>query len=150
MKLNNMWMAGALLLAGAGLSVTQIAAAGGGHGHGRGGDKGMLKQADKNADGQITVAEVSAFQLEQSTAIDADKNGVITGVELEAHQEALRAQRRDARLARMDANKDGRVSVEEFAATRSERVARMDKNGDGILDASDRKHRGGKHGHGQR
>jgi|GEM_PF-1621932 len=142
MKFNKLWMVGALLLAGAGLSVTQIAVAGGGHGQRHGGGHGLLKQADKNADGVTTIAEISALQLETATAIDADKNGVITGIELEAHRELMRAQRRDARLATMDVNKDGRVSTEEFAAARSERVARMDKNGDGVLDATDRRHRG--------
>lgn len=39
----------------------------------------------------------------------------------------------------MDANKDGKVSKEEFMKGHDEMFAKMDKNGDGVLDADERK-----------
>jgi|CXWL01.1.fsa_nt_gi hypothetical protein len=131
-------VASALLVCAIGLS--PVAFAGGGHGHGHGRGHEFLKQADKNADGVTSVAEVQALQRERAQAIDADKDGVITGVEIDAHRALMRAEHRNARLAQLDANKDGRVSVDEFVAARSEHIARMDKNADGVLDANDRPH----------
>lgn len=139
MKSNKTLVIGTALLLCAGFGVSQLALAGGGmHPHAQ----EVLKQADKNADGVTSVEEVAALQREKAAAIDADKNGVITGVELDAHRALMRAERRNARLMKLDANKDGRVSVDEFAAKRIEHVKKMDSNGDGKLDASDHLHRG--------
>ena len=135
------WVAGAAALA---LLVMGVAHAGGGH---CGGHQGMqmLKQADANGDGQTTLAEAQAKVLERAVSIDSNKDGAITAAELQAHREQMRAERRAARLAGMDADKSGSVSVEEFAAAHSERLARFDRNGDGILDADDHP-RGYRHG----
>lgn len=139
------WMAGAAVLA---VLAMGVAHAGGGHGGHYGGHQGgmqMLKQADANGDGQTTLAEAQAKVLERATAIDTNKDGAITAAELQAHREQMRAERRAARMAAMDADKNGTVSVEEFAAVHSERLARVDRNGDGILDADDHP-RGYRHG----
>lgn len=139
------WMAGAAVLA---VLAMGVAHAGGGHGGHYGGHQGgmqMLKQADANGDGQTTLAEAQAKVLERATAIDTNKDGAITAAELQAHREQMRAERRAARMAAMDADKNGTVSVEEFAAVHSERLARFDRNGDGILDADDHS-RGYRHG----
>ncbi len=143
MKSNKTLILGTALLLGAGFGVSQLAVAGGGmHPHAQ----QILKQADKNADGVSSVEEVAALQREKALAIDADKNDVITGVELDAHRALMRAEKRNARLMKLDANQDGRVSVDEFAAKRIERVKQMDSNGDGVLDANDHLH-GGFRGH---
>lgn len=141
------WMAGAAVLALA-MGVAHAGSGHGGHGGHWGGQQGgmqMLKQADANGDGQTTLAEAQAKVLERATAIDGNKDGAITPAELQAHREQMRAERRAARLAAMDADKNGAVSVEEFAAVHSERLARFDRNGDGILDADDHP-RGYRHG----
>lgn len=132
------WTAVSLMVAAV-LAVGVAHAGGGRHGE-------MLKQADTNGDGQTTLAEAQAKVLEKAIGIDADKDGAISAGELQAHRERMRAERQAAHLQRMDANKDGKVSVEEFAAVHSERVARFDRNGDGVLDANDhRRHHGDQH-----
>jgi Ca2+-binding EF-hand superfamily protein len=40
-------------------------------------------------------------------------------------------------LERMDANRDGSITKEEFAAARSEMFGQRDRNGDGYLDSED-------------
>lgn len=138
------WIAGTLVLALLGVGVAE---ARGDRMHGQGGRGAeMLKQADADGDGIVTIAEVQARILQRASNIDANKDGTISAAEMDAHREQMRAERRARRFADLDADKNGSVSVEEFAAAQSERVSRMDSNGDGVIDASDKRGRGGRHG----
>jgi len=138
------WIAGTLVLAVFGMG--SALACDGGHGM-RG--KGMLKQADSDGDGVVTLAEAEAKFRERTLAIDVNKDGSISVQEMEAHRQIMRAERQAARLTALDADKNGTVSVEEFNNAHSKRLARMDSNSDGKLDAEDRRSgRGRGHGHG--
>ncbi|MDT8854098.1 EF-hand domain-containing protein [Paracoccaceae bacterium Fryx2] len=110
----------------AGLSTAALAD----RGHGRGAGDGPMGGP---ADGPMPMLN---FEM-----LDADKDGKITPAELNAE--------RAARVAKADANGDGKMSVEELAAMELERmtamataraqgmVARMDSDGDGLLSAAE-------------
>jgi EF hand domain-containing protein len=101
----------------------------GGHGHW---GRWMIQEMDANKDGKVTQAE-----------IDADHDGKITADEIQTFREKERAKREAAMLARMDANGDGSVSVQEYQAAQTWRLARMDRNGDGTIDEQDMRGGGG-------
>lgn len=138
------WVAGTLILVLLGMGVAQ-ARGDQMHRHGEHGQE-LLKQADADADGVVTVAEMQAKILQRASGIDANKDGNISIEEMQAHREQMRAERRARRFAALDADKNGSVSVEEFAAAQSVRVERMDRNSDGVIDANDRRGRRGKRG----
>lgn len=128
-----------LLLAGAAIAAAgTVFAQGPRHGMGPGKDRPELP---------VSVADMEKRLAERSAAIDADKDGFVTAAEMQAHREAMRAERMRQRLLRHDADGDGRVSVAEFEASRRERIARMDANGDGMIDEDEMRahHRRGGH-----
>ena len=118
------------------------------HGHW---GRGMLMQMDTDKDGTITRAEMDAAAATRAAAIDADKDGTITVDEIEAYRERQRAERMAERLARMDRNGDGEVSVEEYQDAQTWRLARFDRNGDGTIERREMRHgrHGDREGHGR-
>ncbi|MPT47011.1 MAG: EF-hand domain-containing protein [Sphingobium sp.] len=69
--------------------------------------------------------DVEAKLKERFAQIDKDMDGVITQAEISAHRTALRTQRQDERFKKLDGNGDGSVSRAEFDAAH----ARPDRNG---------------------
>lgn len=67
-------------------------------GPGRGGPEvmfvQMLQQHDTNKDGKISKEEATAAGTAMFTAIDADKDGVLTPGEMRQHREAMREERK--------------------------------------------------------
>lgn len=72
-------------------------------GPGRGGPEvmfvQMLQQHDTNKDGKISKEEATAAGTAMFTAIDADKDGVLTPGEMRQHREAMREENKAAREA---------------------------------------------------
>lgn len=124
---------------------TPAALAGDSHPRGAGMREAMLKQADLNGDGSVTVAEAQQAHAQRAQAIDSNNDGNISVAELEAHAAQRRQERRAQRLLKLDSNGDGVVSTAEFVAARNARVAQMDRNGDGILQAEELTHPGRRH-----
>jgi hypothetical protein len=128
------------------LAVCGQAAAQGGPGRG-----GMGAMLDTNKDGVVTKAEFDAGRVTRFTAMDANKDGVLTAAEMTAGRPArpagAPAPQGDQMMLRADANKDGKISKDEFAATGARQWAQMDANKDGKIDqkelASMRGMRGG-------
>lgn len=132
----------------------QNAIAGGdGVGMGRGGRRGMmqglglLRKADANKDGVVTLDEVNAMAAREHARFDRNKDGVVD----QADREALRKEMVEYAVKRFshrlggDAN--GRVTREQFVANANQRFARMDLNGDGTISRDERPgRRGGGHG----
>lgn len=124
--------------------------------HRRGGMRGMkwLSEADANKDGVVTVDEVAALSASHHARFDHNKDGSID----QADMDALRKDMRDYRARRiahmMGADKDGRVTREQFQAKAAERFTRMDYDNDGTISRGERgggwhgKHGGGHHGKG--
>ncbi len=114
-----------------------------------------IAQADTNKDGKVTREEAKAgmpkMTDEQFAKLDTNKDGAISkedrpagaaaptaaGVSPEARKKAA------MRITEADANKDGKVSLEEakakFPKMTDERFKKMDRNGDGFVSRDDRK-----------
>jgi hypothetical protein len=147
-------VAGMTLTTGA-LTGIGTAFAGADHGrdHGRGGwgHGKMLETLDTDKDGAVSKAEFEAKRAADFTAADTDKDGNVSAAELNAFHEKKAAERKTEREKRMyerlDANKDGKVTKDEFEG--AGRFDKMDKNKDGKISADEMKWRGkGHHGHG--
>ena len=100
------------------------------------GGRGMerLKAADTNGDGMISRQEAAALPriAKNFEAIDANRDGQVTGEELHAFHKQQRAEH----WKRLDSDGDGRVSKAEAQANAPrllERFSRLDANGDGFL-----------------
>jgi hypothetical protein len=125
-KLKLVFVTSALLIGG-------VAGSAAAKNHGGHGKKAMVQKFDANGDGQLDAAE--RLQLRQAF-------------------KAKRAQHKAARLAKFDANRNGALDPGERQAMKSERALRrfqaLDANGDGKLtldefQAGRLKHRGMKH-----
>ena len=88
---------------------------------------------DKDHDGRIAIAELPARMKQHLTAIDANKDGVLTRAEFDQGTAQLKA----LREKELDKNGDGKVTDEErHEAMRAhvvERFVEQDKNRDGYL-----------------
>lgn len=144
------------LVAGVALSSGAIAGIGSafagpddGHGHGGRGHGRMLEMLDTNKDGAISKAEFDAKRSGDFAAADTNKDGNVSQAELTAFHEKKAAERKAEREKRMyerlDANKDGKVSRDEFEG--GGMFEKMDKNKDGKISADEMQWRG-KGGHG--
>jgi Ca2+-binding EF-hand superfamily protein len=100
-------------------------------GHGNGAR--LFERWDKDNDGRITIAELPARMKTHMTAIDQNKDGILTKDEFEQGKAQLKAMREKE----FDKNGDGKVSDEErreaMRARVVERFVEQDKNHDGAL-----------------
>lgn len=112
----------------------------------------MLRDADANKDGVITLDEVLAAAEKRFTLADRNKDGAID----QADFDALRKEMVDYRVKRFihhfGADKDGKVTREQFSQKAAERFAQMDLNNDGTISRDEMPARGrfgrGPHGGG--
>jgi hypothetical protein len=115
----------------------------GGRGHGR-----MIEKLDTDKDGTVSKAEFEAKRSADFTAADTNKDGSVSPAELKAFHEKKEAERKAEREKRMydrlDANKDGKVTKDEFEGAGM--FDRMDKNKDGKVTKDEMDWRG-KDGH---
>ena len=166
-------ISGLTALALAGTAVVGVAASHGkagmgGHMGGVMGDRGAMmpfEEIDTESDGKITADEMKAHADARFGAADANGDGFIDAAEMQAHmlaQATARMQERSTRMIEMmDADDDGKLSVEEMRAgprngDRFERMlSRLDKDEDGAISREEMEqararwaeHRGG-HGKG--
>lgn len=78
--------------------------------------RGHARRADP-----VTRAEFVDQHVARLTALDTDRDGVVSVAEREAAVQARRARHADSRFAKLDANGDGAVSRAEFEAARAAR-----------------------------
>ena len=83
----------------------------------------VLRQADYNNDGGITLREAEAYGRTAFGRADDDRNGVLTRHEIHANDE----------LARGARGRDGVVSFAEYDASLRRQFASLDRNRDGFL-----------------
>jgi len=101
-----------------------------------GGKRGpAFERIDADGNGQITKEEITAMGMARFEKADTDGDGFISAAEIEAHQ-SERAKKRAARMMeRLDADKDGRLSLAELQST--DRATRMfrraDADRDGVI-----------------
>lgn len=92
-------------------------------------------RGDADGDGRVSRAEFVEQRTARLTAADANRDGTVTAEEMRAAMQAHRAERVAARFDRLDADKNGQISRDEFSA-RPERGPRADGG---------RMQRGGRH-----
>lgn len=106
----------------------------------------MFKSLDTDGDGAVTQEELAAAGPAAAFAqADANGDGALEGAELTAFQDAQEAAREARRqqmmLNRLDADKDGKLSLEELQANRRggpDRIFdRLDANDDGTVSAEE-------------
>lgn len=97
---------------------------------------------DTNGDGTIDAAEMAAYRDAMRT-VRAERIAAMTEEERAKMQERRAGMKerwaKRGWLARVDANGDGLISREEFAAPAMKRFERMDADGDGIVTPDERK-----------
>lgn len=103
------------------------------------------KKLDVNGDGKIDRQEAAAspWLAKQFDTLDKNKDGVLSRDELPRGPHGGRhgpGGRGHDRIAKLDTNKDGRISAEEAKADPkfAEHFAKMDINKDGFVDKADR------------
>jgi len=111
----------------------------GGRGNHGGGDivRGILSQADADANGAVTQAEVDAFRAAQVEAADTSGEGNLSLDEFETvYVELIRSQMVDA-FQNLDEDGDASVTPAELDARLNGLVEQMDQDGDGALSPAD-------------
>jgi Ca2+-binding EF-hand superfamily protein len=100
----------------------------------RGGSRGagnFCARDDLNHDGKVTRAELDQALHQQFAA--ASKGGALTKDQFEGMQHSRAEATSGRAFQRLDANPDGKLTLQEFAASQQKTFARMDKNGDGTI-----------------
>lgn len=105
-----------------------------GHRSPRGGSRGagnFCARDDLNHDGKVTRAELDQALHQQFAA--ASKSGTLTKDQFESMQHSRAAATSGRGFQRLDTNHDGKLTLQEFAASQQKAFARMDRNGDGTI-----------------
>lgn len=115
-----------------------------------------FQKVDTNHDGALTKAEIDAAQAQaqqrgaatiqqrmtqEFTKLDTDHNGQLTLAEFRAAAPSVRPADGSASataMQRLDANKDGKISADEYRAPILATFDRIDTNHDGTLSADER------------
>lgn len=107
-------------------------------------------EADADGDGKVSKAEFETWRAARATALDGNKDGLISAEELAAARvkaaEAGAKAFAEAMIARLDSDKDAKLSAAELAAGPMPGFERMDRNGDGVLDEAELTRHEGRHG----
>lgn len=143
-------MRGRNVLAGEGAG--QGPGMGGGMGRGgrggHGGGMGWLRGADANKDGAITLDEALAAATKEFDRFDRNKDGTIDTADFEAMRKEMADYRVKRFIHNFGADKDGKVSKDQFFAKANERFAQMDRNNDGTISRDEMPGRRGMMGRG--
>ncbi len=98
-------------------------------------------------DGAVTFDAVSASATRRFDRMDRNKDGVVDQTDFDALRKDMTEYQIKRFVHRYGADKDGKVTKEQFFAKESQRFAEADINGDGVVDRTES---GGRPGFGQR
>ena len=110
----------------------------------------MLQGADANKDGVITLDEALAFAEKRFALLDRNKDGALDKADFDAMRKEMVDYRVKRFIHHFGADKDGKVTREQFMAKADERFAQMDFNNDGSISLDERPGGGRWFGHGGR
>jgi Ca2+-binding EF-hand superfamily protein len=91
------------------------------------------KPYDLNGDGKITRGEFMAVRAVCFAKYDANGYGMLTREEVRKFSPRLSADRIEAAFSRLDVDRDGQISREEFEQGSHRLFRQLDTNGDGII-----------------
>ncbi|WP_119299532.1 EF-hand domain-containing protein [Dongia deserti] len=109
---------------------------------------GLFERSDTNGDGFVSKEEFAAGRDTMFTKLDANSDGTIDQAEIDKAREAWhhrmnkpadqahadgKGRKHGGFMQRIDANSDGKVTADEFAAAGDKMFARLDDNGDGKI-----------------
>jgi len=109
---------------------------------------GLFERSDTNGDGFVSKDEFAAGRNTMFTELDANKDGAVDQAEFDKAREAWHqrmnkpageahaegdGKKHHGFLQRVDANSDGKVTADEFAAAGDKMFARLDDNSDGQI-----------------
>lgn len=117
----------------------------------------MFERIDTNSDEKLDFAEFSAPMIARFEEVDADGNGVITDAEIETASENKEGRRAKRIAKRLDSDDNGEVTRAELEERQQAIFARLDADEDGFISIDEAKKmkrgggkRGGKRGGGDR
>jgi Ca2+-binding EF-hand superfamily protein len=90
-------------------------------------------ELDTNKDGRLSREEFQAKRGQLWTAADADNDGAVTLAEAQQASEKMVAEFAQKRFAKLDTDRDGKVTKAEAAHMPEQRFTRLDTNNDGAL-----------------
>ncbi len=96
----------------------------------------LLRQLDRNGDGRVSREEHADVARQMFHAMDADHNGEVTAIEMDAIRRDLYGADRTAaarEIAQVDSNHDGLLAAEEHAASTAVIFDQIDRDHDGFL-----------------
>jgi Ca2+-binding EF-hand superfamily protein len=122
------------------IGLTTVVAAGAVYAAGTAGHFGLnrierLLSVDQDRDKRVSAQEFEAAEAKRFVARDLNKDGILTAEELAAFSQRFGRRKgwSDRLFERSDADKDGKLSKQEFEQDQKAMFARLDKNGDGKL-----------------
>lgn len=111
----------------------------------REGGAGLFERHDADGDGRLSRSELPEEIRDRLMAADADGDGALTPEELRAARprrgsdggDLSPEERRARMMERMDANGDGKITLDELPERLREAMKEADTNGDGVLSAEE-------------
>ncbi len=99
--------------------------------------RGFLEKFDANNDGKVSKEEFKGYMEKRFQRMDVDKDDTVSMDELAQYRRQQENKGKKSKLARLDTDGDGSISKEEFIASRikqiENRFLKLDKNKDGKL-----------------
>ena len=118
--------------------------------HGHHGPRASFEELDANGDGEVTQAEMEAMRARHFSEADTNSDGALSLEELTARAAEQAQDRAKRMLEKLDANNDGVLSTDEMPQPRNpgKQFARLDADKSGGIskeefDAAREKHRDG-------
>lgn len=105
---------------------------------------------DTNQDGNVTLDEFNQAAELRFKSMDTDSNGTVNATEFKHYVQSRREQRKEQHYLKVDLNKDGQISKDEFMTAKQNhaesKFKKMDKNNDGLISSDEFKRCNNKRG----
>lgn len=117
--------------------------------HGLHGGMHIMKKADADKDGKITKDELLAAQAAKFKEFDLNADGSVTKEEVQEKLSSRFDKMAERITRRFDADRDGKVTADEFKAHAEKKLYILDLNDDGVITKDERpgRHKGWRRHH---